>query len=110
ALDGILLSDKASFNTSALTGESKPTTKHKNDEVLAGMINTNVVVNIKVTTLFKDSKLSKILELVQDATARKSKTQLFISKFAKVYTPIVFGLALLVILVPLLFVDDYVFK
>nr|WP_294894590.1 heavy metal translocating P-type ATPase [uncultured Pedobacter sp.] len=110
ALDGILLTEKASFNTAALTGESKPASKYKNEEVLAGMINTNAVVNIKITTLFKDSKLSKILELVQDATARKSKTQLFISKFAKVYTPIVFGLALLVILVPLLFVDDYVFR
>ncbi len=110
ALDGILLNEKASFNTAALTGESKPASKYKNEEVLAGMINTNAVVNIEVTTLFKDSKLSKILELVQDATARKSKTQLFISKFAKVYTPIVFGLALLVILVPILFVDDYVFK
>lgn len=110
ALDGILLNEKASFNTAALTGESKPASKYKNEEVLAGMINTNAVSNIKVTALFKDSKLSKILELVQDATARKSKTQLFISKFAKVYTPIVFGLALLVILVPILFVDDYVFK
>lgn len=110
ALDGILLNEKASFNTAALTGESKPASKYKNEEVLAGMINTNAVVNIKVTTLFKDSKLSKILELVQDATARKSKTQLFISKFAKIYTPIVFGLALLVILVPILFVDDYVFR
>lgn len=110
ALDGILLDDKASFNTAALTGESKPTSKYKNEEVLAGMINSNAVVNIEVTTLFKDSKLSKILELVQDATARKSKTQLFISKFAKIYTPIVFGLALLVLLLPALFVDDYVFK
>ncbi|WP_017259564.1 heavy metal translocating P-type ATPase [Pedobacter arcticus] len=110
ALDGILLNEKASFNTAALTGESKPASKYKNEEVLAGMINTNAVINIEVTTLFKDSKLSKILELVQDATARKSKTQLFISKFAKVYTPIVFALALLVILVPILFVQDYVFK
>lgn len=110
ALDGILITDKASFNTAALTGESKPTSKYKGEEVLAGMINNNAVVDIAVSTLFKDSKLSKILALVQDATARKSKTQLFISKFAKVYTPIVFALALLVILVPLLVVDDYVFK
>jgi Cd2+/Zn2+-exporting ATPase len=110
ALDGILLNEKASFNTAALTGESKPASKYKNEEVLAGMINTNAVSNIKVTALFKDSKLSKILELVQDATARKSKTQLFISKFAKFYTPIVFGLSLLVILVPILFVDVYIFK
>ncbi len=110
ALDGTLMNEKASFNTAALTGESKPVSKYKGEEVLAGMINTNAVAELKVGTLFRDSKLSKILELVQDATARKSKTQLFISKFAKIYTPIVFGLALLVILVPMLFVDDYVFK
>jgi len=78
--------------------------------VLAGMINLNTVSEIKVTALFKDSKLSKILEMVQDATARKSQTQLFISRFAKVYTPIVFFLALAVVLVPYFFVDNYVFR
>lgn len=110
ALDGILLSDKATLNTAALTGESKPDNKSKGDTVLAGMINLNSVIEIKVETLFKDSKLSKILEMVQDATARKSQTQLFISRFAKVYTPIVFALAVLVVLVPYLFVKDYIFS
>lgn len=110
ALDGILNSESASFNTAALTGESRPDTKYKGEQVLAGMINLNTVSEVKVTALFKDSKLSKILEMVQDATARKSQTQLFISRFAKVYTPIVFFLALAVVLVPYFFVDNYVFN
>ncbi|HMV08082.1 MAG TPA: heavy metal translocating P-type ATPase [Cyclobacteriaceae bacterium] len=109
ALDGELLSDKSSFNTAALTGESKPDTKYKGEQVLAGMINLNTVSEIKVKALFKDSKLSKILEMVQDATARKSQTQLFISRFAKVYTPIVFFLAIALVGVPYFFVDNYVF-
>ncbi|MEO5893677.1 MAG: heavy metal translocating P-type ATPase [Ferruginibacter sp.] len=109
ALDGELISENASFNTAALTGESKPDTKYKGEVILAGMINLNSVAEIKVTTLFKDSKLSRILEMVQDATARKSQTQLFISKFAKIYTPIVFVLALSVCLVPYFFVDVYTF-
>jgi Cd2+/Zn2+-exporting ATPase len=89
ALDGTSLSERASFNTAALTGESKPITKNKDEQILAGMINLNTVSEIKVTALFEDSKLSKILEMVQEATARKAPTQLFISKFAKIYTPIV---------------------
>src|SRR5204863_723304 len=76
ALDGELNSDAATFNTAALTGESKPDTKRKGEQVLAGMINLDKVSEIKVKSLFKDSKLSKILEMVQDATARKSQTQL----------------------------------
>ncbi|MEJ2881754.1 heavy metal translocating P-type ATPase [Pedobacter sp. GR22-6] len=110
ALDAELLSDSAALNTSALTGESKPDTKRKGDAVFAGMINLNQLVDLKVTAVFTDSKLSKILEMVQDATARKSQTQLFISRFAKVYTPIVFLLALLVVAVPYFFVGDYVFR
>ena len=74
------------------------------------MINLNTVAEVKVKALFKDSKLSKILEMVQDATARKSQTQLFISRFAKVYTPIVFFLAVAVCFVPYFFVDDYNFQ
>ena len=109
ALDGILISETASFNTSALTGESKPDTKNKKEVVFAGMINLNSVAEIKVTALFKDSKLSKILEMVQDATARKSQTQLFISKFAKIYTPIVVFLAIAIATLPYSFVENYVF-
>lgn len=110
ALDGELISASASFNTAALTGESKPDTKSKGEKVFAGMINLNSVSDIKVTALFKDSKLSKILEMVQDATARKAPTQLFISKFAKIYTPIVVFLAVGICLLPYFFVPDYVFN
>ena len=110
ALDGELISESASFNTAALTGESKPDTKRKGEPILAGMINLNTVSEVKVTALFKDSKLSKILEMVQDATARKSQTQLFISRFAKIYTPIVFFLALAVVVVPYFVVDNYDFN
>lgn len=110
ALDGELNSDAATFNTAALTGESKPDTKRKGEQVFAGMINLDKVSEVKVKSLFKDSKLSKILEMVQDATARKSQTQLFISRFAKIYTPIVFALAVAVCLVPYFFVADYIFQ
>ncbi|MES2060488.1 MAG: heavy metal translocating P-type ATPase [Bacteroidota bacterium] len=109
ALDGELYSDAAIFNTAALTGESKPDTKRKGETVLAGMINLDKVSEVQVKSLFKDSKLSKILEMVQDATARKSQTQLFISRFAKIYTPIVFALALLVCFAPYFFTDPYNF-
>lgn len=110
ALDGELQSEKATFNTAALTGESKPDSKAKGESVYAGMINLNTVAEIKVTSLFTDSKLSKILEMVQDATARKSQTQLFISRFAKIYTPVVFALAVAVCFAPFFFVPDYDFN
>lgn len=110
ALDGELLSETASFNTAALTGESKPDTKAKGDMVLAGMINLNTVVQVRVTTAYTDSKLSKILELVQNATAQKAPTELFIRKFAKIYTPIVVLLAALLVAVPYFVVADYSFQ
>ncbi|WP_299252925.1 heavy metal translocating P-type ATPase [uncultured Cytophaga sp.] len=110
ALDGILATEQSSFDTAALTGESTPKSIHKDGVVLAGMINLNHVSEITVTALFKDSKLSKILEMVQDASSRKSKTHLFISKFAKIYTPIVFIFALLVCFVPYFFAESYEFQ
>lgn len=110
ALDGILISQSASFNTSALTGESKPDTKQTGDTVLAGMINLNTVAQVKVNTPYADSKLSKILELVQNATAQKAPTELFIRKFARIYTPIVVFLAVTICLLPYLFVDEYIFR
>ncbi|WP_207422967.1 heavy metal translocating P-type ATPase [Desertivirga brevis] len=109
-LDGELLSETASFNSTALTGESRPDTKTKGELVLAGMINLNTPAELKVNALFKDSRLSRILEMVQDATARKSRTQLFISRFAKVYTPIVFFLAFALCVLPYFFVADYNFN
>jgi len=109
-LDGELLSDTASFNTAALTGESKPDTKAKGETVLAGMINLNSVCQVKVTTAYTDSKLSKILEMVQDATAKKAPTELFIRKFAKIYTPIVVALAIAICVLPMFFVENYQFN
>ncbi|WP_445720162.1 heavy metal translocating P-type ATPase [Flavobacterium sp.] len=109
-LDGELLSDKASFNTAALTGESKPDSKLKGETVLAGMINLNSVSQVKVTAAYTDSKLSKILEMVQEATSKKAPTELFIRKFAKIYTPIVVFLAIGICILPMLFVENYVFN
>jgi Cd2+/Zn2+-exporting ATPase len=109
-LDGELVSKSASFNTSALTGESKPDTKYEGEKVLAGMVNLNTLSRVKVTTAYSDSKLSKILELVQDATSQKAPTELFIRKFAKIYTPIVVFLSIGIALLPALFVENYIFS
>lgn len=109
-LDGELLSNLASFNTAALTGESVPETIKKGNIVLAGMINMNTVAEVRVTTTYEDSKLSKILEMVQDATSKKAPTELFIRKFANIYTPIVVFLAIGICLLPMLFVGNYVFE
>lgn len=108
-LDGTLLSAKSSFNTSALTGESKPKTIKEGETVLAGMLNLEQVVDLEVTKKYADSSLAKILDMVQNATDRKSKTELFIRKFARIYTPIVFVLALLITIIPYFVVTDYVF-
>ncbi|QIL74467.1 heavy metal translocating P-type ATPase [Hymenobacter sp. HDW8] len=110
ALDGTLQTAAASFNTAALTGESAPQTKQAGDTVLAGMINLERLVQIAVTATYQDTKLAKILTMVQDAVGRKAKTQLFITRFAQVYTPIVVALATLVIVLPYFIVDDYVFR
>ena len=109
-LDGILLSEKGSFNTAALTGESKPDTIAKGDTVFAGSINLDGVIEIETTKEFKDSSIARILDMVQNATARKSKTELFIRKFARIYTPIVVFLAVGLTFLPYFFVDDYVFR
>jgi Zn2+/Cd2+-exporting ATPase len=109
-LDGILLSEKGSFNTAALTGESKPDTIAKGEKVFAGSINMDGVIEIETTKEFKDSSIARILDMVQNATARKSKTELFIRQFARIYTPIVVFLAIGVTFIPYLFVDDYVFR
>lgn len=110
ALDGELLSDNASFNTAALTGESKPDTKVKGDVVLAGMINLHTLAQVKVTTSYTDSKLSKIINMIQDATTHKAPTELFIRKFARIYTPIVVLLAVMICFLPAIFVSNYQFK
>ncbi|MBZ9731105.1 cadmium-translocating P-type ATPase [Salegentibacter sp. JZCK2] len=110
ALDGELLSEHSSFNTAALTGESKPDTKAKGEIVLAGMINLDRLVELKITAAYEDSALSKILNLVEEASGRKAKTQKFITRFAKVYTPIVVFMAVALALVPYFFVEVYVFN
>ncbi len=102
-LDGVLMSDFAAFNTSALTGESIPRKIRSGEEVLAGMIVTDKVIRIKVTKSFDKSALARILELVQNATERKAPAELFIRKFARIYTPIVIGLAVLTVLLPYLY-------
>ncbi|NND52126.1 MAG: cadmium-translocating P-type ATPase [Flavobacteriaceae bacterium] len=109
-LDGILLSERASLNTAALTGESKPDSIIKDAKVYAGSINLESVIEVEVTNKFEDSSIARILDLVQNATARKSKTELFIRRFARIYTPIVVFLAIGVTFLPYFFVDDYVFR
>ena len=109
-LDGILISEKGSLDTSALTGESKPSSIKKSENVLAGMLNLDQVIEVETTKLFENSSIVRILEMVQEASSRKAKTELFIRKFAKVYTPIVFVLALLITFIPYFFVDDYIFR
>ena len=110
AIDGILLSDSGSFNTAALTGESAPTTYKKGQQVLAGMINLQTVSLVESATKFEDTKLSKILQMVQEASTKKAPTELFIRKFAKIYTPIVVYLALAICFIPYFFVEDYIFR
>lgn len=110
ALDGLLQTNSASFNTAALTGESTPKTFHEGEMVLAGMINLEKVVEIKVSKRFSDSSLAKILDMVQNANSRKAETELFIRKFSKIYTPAVVGLAALLVTIPYLVVEDYVFS
>lgn len=102
-LDGILLESIASFNTAALTGESIPRTLRKEEEVLAGMIVTDKVLRIKVNKPYDQSALARILTLVQDASERKAPAELFIRRFARIYTPVVTGLATLLVLVPYLY-------
>ena len=99
-LDGIIIEGTSSLDTKALTGESIPKDVGINDEVLSGCININGVIKIRITKLEKDSTVSKILELVENASIRKSKSEKFITKFARYYTPIVVVLAVLLAIVP----------
>ncbi|OJX87355.1 MAG: cadmium-translocating P-type ATPase [Paludibacter sp. 47-17] len=102
-LDGVMLNESASFNTSALTGESVPRTIRRNEEVFAGMILTDSVSRIKITKSFGMSALARILDLVQNATEKKAPAEQFIRKFARIYTPIVVALAALIVLAPLVY-------
>lgn len=99
-LDGVLLSEAAPFNTAALTGESTPRTIRKGEEVLAGMISSLQPVRIEVTRPYGESALSRILSMVEEAAARKAPAELFIRRFARIYTPVVTGLAVLIVALP----------
>ena len=100
-LDGVILSGASSLNTSALTGESLPRDAKAGDEVISGCINMTGVLRIQTTKAFGESTVSKILELVEDSSSHKSKSENFISKFARVYTPAVcYGALVLAVLPP----------
>lgn len=99
-LDGILCSEDTTFNTAALTGESIPRMIAKGQEVLAGMIPDESIVRLRVSRPASESAISRILNMVEDAVERKAPTELFIHRFAHIYTPIVIGLAVLVVLIP----------
>ena len=99
-LDGFLLDEEADFDTSALTGESLPRSLTKGEEVLAGMIAYGQTIHLEVCRPYEHSALARILNLVKDAAERKAPTELFIRRFARVYTPIVIGLAALIVTIP----------
>lgn len=105
-LDGVIVEGKSLLNTVTLTGESIPRSVKENDEVLSGCINNEGILKIKVTKKFSDSTVSKILDLVENASNRKSPTENFITKFAKYYTPIVCGIALVVAIFPPLILHE----
>ena len=101
-IDGIIVEGSSTLNTSALTGESLPKEVRQNDEIISGSINLTGLIKVKTTKAFGESTVSKILELVENASSRKSKSEEFISKFARIYTPaVVYGALALAILPPL---------
>lgn len=99
-LDGIVLEGSSFIDKSAITGESVPVMVNAGDEIVSGAVNSDGLLKVKTTQDFENTTISKILDLVQNASSRKSKTEKFISKFSKIYTPIVVGLAVLIATVP----------
>lgn len=99
-LDGIIVKGEALIDTSAITGESVPRKISMNDEIYSGSINTNSILEIKVTKKFEESTVSKILDLVENATEKKAHTEKFITKFAKIYTPAVILVAITMAIIP----------
>ena len=99
-MDGVVLEGSSGIDTVALTGESVPRTVREGDEILSGCVVLNGVLRVRTTRTFGDSTAAKILELVENAASRKSKSERFITRFARIYTPVVVGLAVLVALVP----------
>lgn len=109
-LDGVVLDGSSFIDTSALTGESVPRKVNIGDEILSGSINNSGVLKVKVTKEFGESTVSKILELVENATNKKAPTEKFITKFSKVYTPIVVVIAILVAIIPPILIKDTTFS
>ncbi|WP_323593858.1 heavy metal translocating P-type ATPase [Aliarcobacter butzleri] len=109
-VDGILQSNDCSFDTSAITGEFKPKTIKENEEVLSGFINISTASYVKVTSLYKDSTIAKIIELIESASSKKANAEKFITKFASVYTPIVIALALILAFIPPLFIEGAIYS
>ena len=109
-LDGIVIEGNSSLDTSALTGESLPRNIELNDEILAGVINLTGVIRVKVTKEFGESTVSRILELVQNASSKKAQTEKFITKFARYYTPVVVLSAVALAMIPPLVVEGALFS
>lgn len=102
-LDGVVVSGNAEVDTAALTGESIPASVSEGDEIFSGSINVDGMLKIRATKPYSESTVSRIMSMIEDANGQKSKTEKFISRFAKIYTPIVCLIALLIIVVPPLF-------
>ncbi|ASJ12665.1 heavy metal translocating P-type ATPase [Thermococcus thioreducens] len=105
-VDGVIIEGESTVDTSALTGESVPRTVKEGEEILSGMVNLSGVLKVQVTKGLKESTISRILELVENASARKAKTEKFITRFAHYYTPAVVGIAALIAIVPPLITGD----
>lgn len=108
-VDGVLINGDSSLDTSALTGESLPKDVGLGDEILAGSVNLSGLIQVRVQKEFRDSSVSRILELVENAGSKKAPMEKFITKFARIYTPVVVGLAILLVVFPVLFIKDAVF-
>ena len=108
-LDGVIVEGTSSLDTSALTGESLPRDVGVQDEVLAGVVNLSGVLKVEVSKAYGESTVSRILELVENASSKKAPMEKFITRFAKVYTPTVVFLAIALVVLPMLFIPDAVF-
>ncbi|MBO7437487.1 MAG: cadmium-translocating P-type ATPase [Bacteroidaceae bacterium] len=106
-MDGEIIEGTSSLDTIALTGESMPRSVNKGDEILSGCVNLNGLLKVRTTKAFAESTVSKILDLVENAAESKSRSESFITKFARIYTPIVVGLAVLVAVIPSLITGEW---
>ena len=104
-LDGVVIEGNTNLNTVALTGESVPRSVKKGDLIYSGCVNINGSVNVKVTKSFSESTASKIIDLVQNANEKKSNTDKFITRFAKIYTPVVVFLAIAIAIIPSIIIE-----